>query len=75
MNKTNMTSIVIACIEKYLEMGMIEKDEIFQKVEEELGVPRPMVKRISRDLRTEMLRKVKILQSEIPLPSDPSDSK
>ncbi len=74
MNKTNLTPIVTACIEKYLAKGLTDKEEIFHKVCDELGVPRPTVRRIARDLRTEMLSKIKILQSEIPLPSDPSDT-
>jgi len=75
MEKTNLTSIVTACIEQYLAKGLTEKEEIFRKVCDELGVPRPTVRRIARDLRIEMQRKIKILQSEIPLPSDPSQSR
>ncbi len=75
MNITNLTPIIIACIEKYLEKGLTDKEEIFYKVCDELGVPRPTVRRVARDMRTEMLRKIKILQSEIPLPSDPTESK
>lgn len=73
MNKTNLTSIITACIEQYLEKGLTDKDEIFQKVVDELGVPRPIVRRVARDMRIEMLKKIKILQSEIPLPSDPTE--
>jgi len=73
MNMTNLTPIIIACIEKYLEKGITDKEEIFRKVCDELGVPRPTVRRIARDMRIEMERKIKILQSEIPLPSDPTE--
>lgn len=59
---TTQTTIITECIEKYLEMGLTDKNEIFQKVIEELGVPRPIVKRILMDMRNEMLRKVRILQ-------------
>jgi hypothetical protein len=31
-----------------------------------LGVPRPTVRRVARDLRNELLQKIKILQSEVP---------
>jgi len=65
MNKTNMTSVIGSCLEKYLNMGLTDKNEIYSKVIEELGVPRPTVRRIARDLRNEMVRKVRILQSEI----------
>ncbi len=64
MNRTNLSSIICACIEKHLEMGLINKDEIFTKVIDELGVPRPTVRRVARDMRQEMMRKVRILQSE-----------
>jgi len=74
MNRTNLTPIIIACIEKQLENGMTNKEEIFRKVCDELGVPKPTVRRIARDLRIEMQRKIKILQSEIPLPSDPTET-
>jgi len=59
-----LTSIIRACIEKYLEVGLTDKDEIFTKVIDELGVPRPTVRRVARDMRQEMMRKVRILQSE-----------
>jgi len=60
-----MTTTIASCLEKYLNMGLTDKNEIFSKVIEELGVPRPTVRRIARDLRNEMVRKVRILQSEI----------
>jgi hypothetical protein len=46
-------------------MGLTNKEEIFHKVVDELGVPRPTVRRIARDMRNEMTRKIRILQSEI----------
>ncbi len=64
MNRTNQSTIIAQCIEKYLDMGLTDKNEIFAKVVEELGVPRPTVRRVARDMRNEMLRKVKILQSD-----------
>jgi len=67
MNLTNRTTIIKETIEKYLEMGLTDKTDIFSKVVEELGVPRPTVRRIARDLRGEMIRKVRILQSELPV--------
>jgi len=72
LHKTNLTSIITQCLEKYLDMGITNKDDIFEKVTDELGVAKPIVRRVARDLRTEMTRKIKILQSEVPLPSDQS---
>lgn len=44
---------------------MTRKQEIFSKVVEELGIPRPAVRRIARELRNEMLEKVHVLQSDV----------
>ena len=41
------------------------RQDIYTKIVDELGVPRPTVRRVSRDLRTEILQKIQILQSDI----------
>jgi len=66
MNKTNAESVVIHEVERLLDAGLVNKNEIIHKVVEETGVPRPTVRRILRDMRNEMLRKIKILQAESP---------
>ena len=43
---------------------MTDKQDIYTKVVDELGVPRPTVRRVARDLRNELLEKIQILQSE-----------
>jgi len=65
MRKTSQTDKVVHEVERLLDAGLINKDEIIQKVIEETGVPRPTIRRILRDMRNEMIRKVRILQSEI----------
>ncbi|MCP6727019.1 MAG: hypothetical protein KJI69_03285 [Patescibacteria group bacterium] len=65
MRKTNQTDKVVHEVERLLDAGLTNKDEIIHKVIEETGVPRPTIRRILRDMRDEMLRKVRILQSEI----------
>lgn len=65
LNKTNSESIVIREVEKLLDAGLVNKNEIINKVVEATGVPRPTVRRIMRDLRNKMLRKVKILQTDL----------
>ena len=65
MIKTSQTDKVVYEVERLLDAGLINKDEIIQKVIEETGVPRPTIRRILRDMRNEMIRKIKILQSEI----------
>ena len=54
-------------VERLLDAGLTDKTDIISKVVENQNVPRPTVRRIIRDMREEMLKKVKILQSEIPL--------
>jgi len=52
-------------IEHFLDLGYNDKKEIYNKVVEKLGVPRPTVRRVARDLRLRMINRVKILQNEI----------
>ncbi|MBM3905049.1 MAG: hypothetical protein FJ357_07965 [Thaumarchaeota archaeon] len=66
MNRTNQSTVIKAAINTYLEKGLTDKQDIYSKVVEELGVPRPTVRRVARDLRNELLSKIKILQSEVP---------
>lgn len=72
---TRQSEGIIIEVEKLLNAGLTDKDEIISKVVENLNAPRPTVRRVIRDMRSEMERKIKILQSEIPLPSDPSQSR
>lgn len=66
MNRTNQSTVIKQAINSYLEKGLTDKQDIYSKVVNELGVPRPTVRRVARDLRNELLTKIKILQSEIP---------
>ena len=66
MNRTNQSTVIKQAINSYLEKGLTDKQDIYSKVVEELGVPRPTVRRVARDLRNELLTKIKILQSESP---------
>ncbi len=66
MNRTNQSTVIKQAINSYLERGLTDKQDIYSKVVEELGVPRPTVRRVARDLRNELLAKIKILQSEVP---------
>lgn len=69
MNRTNQSTIIKQAINSYLEKGLTDKQDIYSKVVEELGVPRPTVRRVARDLRNELVEKIQILQSEIPKPT------
>ena len=50
-------------IERYMENGMTNKQEIFTKVVEVLGVPRPTVRRVARDLRIKLATYARILKA------------
>ncbi len=69
MNRTNQSTIIKQAINSFLDKGLTDKQDIYSKVVEELGVPRPTVRRVARDLRNELVDKIKILQSEIPKPA------
>ncbi len=69
MNRTNQSTIIKQAINSFLDKGLTDKQDIYSKVVEELGVPRPTVRRVARDLRNELVDKIKILKSEIPKPT------
>ena len=66
MNRTTQSTNIKQAINELLDKGLTDKQDIYTKVVEELGVPRPTVRRVARDLRNELLAKIKILQSEVP---------
>jgi len=64
VNRTNQSSVIKEAINSLLDEGITDKQDIYSKVVDNLGVPRPTVRRVARDLRNELLTKIKILQSE-----------
>ena len=64
MNRTNQSTVIKEAINSLLDEGVTDKQDIYSKVVDKLGVPRPTVRRVVRDLRNELLTKIKILQSE-----------
>ena len=64
MNRTNQSTVIKEAINSLLDEGITDKQDIYLKVVDNLGVPRPTVRRVARDLRNELLTKIKILQSE-----------
>lgn len=66
MNRTNQSIVIKEAINSYLDKGIRDKHDIYTKVVDELGVPRPTVRRVARDLRNELLERIQILQSEAP---------
>ncbi len=68
---------IMALIEKHLDEGMRFKQDIYAMVANELGVPRPSVRRVAGTLKKMLRAKTEILESDItPLQSGRgSDSK
>ena len=64
MNRTNQSTIIKETINSLLDEGVTDKQDIYSKDVDRLGVPRPTVRRVARDLRNDLLAKIKILQSE-----------
>jgi len=64
VNRTNQSTATKEAINSLLDEGVTDKQDIYSKVVDKLGVPRPTVRRVARDLRNELLTKIKILQSE-----------
>ena len=65
MNHPNQSTEIKEAINSFLDKGVKDKQDIYSKVVDELGVPRPTVRRVARDLRNELVAKIEILQSEI----------
>ena len=64
MNRTNQSTVIKEAINSLLDEGFTDKQDIYSKGVDKRGVPRPTVRRVARDLRNELLTKIKILQSE-----------
>ncbi len=64
MNHPNQSTEIKEAINSFLDKGVKDKQDIYTKVVDELGVPRPTVRRVARDLRNELVAKIEILQSE-----------
>ncbi|MFQ6025681.1 MAG: hypothetical protein ACE5JT_04110 [Nitrosopumilaceae archaeon] len=68
MNRSTQSNNIKDAINSLLDKGFTDKQDIYSKVVADLGVPRPTVRRVARDLRNELVEKIKILQSEVPRP-------
>jgi len=66
VNRSTQSTNIKQAINSLLDKGLTDKQDIYTKVVEELGVPRPTVRRVARDLRNELLQKIQISQSETP---------
>lgn len=68
MNRLTQSNNIKEAINSLLDKGFTDKQDIYSKVVADLGVPRPTVRRVARDLRNELVQKIKILQTEVPRP-------
>jgi len=73
VNRTNQSTVIKQAINSYLDKGVSDKQDIYTQVVDDLGVPRPTVRRVARDLRNELLEKIRILQSDTPKSTDSSE--
>ena len=64
MNRTNQSTVIKAAINSLLDKGVTDKQDIYTKVVDELGVPRPTVRRVARDLRNELLEKGVLIEDK-----------
>jgi len=63
MDRVNMSKLIEEKIKQCLDLGMTSKEEIITAVVDKLGVPRPTVRRVKRDLITKLQTKIKVLES------------
>lgn len=55
MDKTLQSVVVKKVLRAYLVEGVSDKQELYSLVVKKLGVPRPTVRRVARDLRRDLL--------------------
>ena len=72
MNRTNQSTVIKEAINSFLDDGITDKQDLYSKVVDKLGVPRPTVRRVAGDFRNELLTKIKILQSKTQQTSIPA---
>jgi len=65
LSRVRQNSVIKEAINTYLERGIKDKQDIYTRVVDDLGVPRPTVRRVARELRNELLGKIEALQEEI----------
>jgi len=65
VNSKNQSTVIKEKINELLSppFNITDKQVIYTKIQE-LGFPRPTVRRVAGELRNELLAKIKILQSE-----------
>ena len=64
MHPKNQNAAIKEIINRLLETDITDKQELYTKVVQETGFPRPTVRRVAAELRKDLLKKIKILQSQ-----------
>ena len=66
MLRTNQSVTVKELIEDCIKMGMTDKLKIYTKIVNETGTPRSTVRRCAAELKSDYLKKIKILENKEP---------
>lgn len=64
MTESEITKQVEKELESLMEAGATDKNQIFDTVVKKLDVPRPIVKKIARNLRIKLQKRIAVLQSD-----------
>jgi len=63
MGKISQISLIKQRLNELLVIPGINKNKIYTQIEEELGFPRPTIRRGARELKEELLKKIRVLQN------------
>lgn len=61
----NQTNLVKDKINNLLDLGYTDKNKIFDKIVKDLDIQRPTVRKLARELRIELVKKLSILEGSI----------
>ena len=50
---------------RLLDSGMTDKQDIYTSIVDQMGVPRPTVRRVARELLSELKKKVDVLEQKL----------
>ena len=50
---------------RLLDSGMTDKQDIYTSIVDQMGVPRPTVRRVARELLAELKKKVDVLEQKL----------
>lgn len=62
----NQGQAIKAKVMELLEVGFDNKQDIYNEIEKSMGVPRSTIRRICREVRLDLMKKIAALQNEAP---------